>query len=628
MVFQPPSIDITILDGGLSSGTSTAGDGPPWILGLTNTGPLAPFNTSQASDVRSTFGHGEAVEAALYALNNEVASATLLRVDPTDAAAGVYGTITVEAQGAGFTATGDGTVKPGDLWEPVIEFTVGCTIGVTGGRYRYSLDNGGKYSGERELGTDTSITLPFGAGKYNLAGLELPVLIARVADIRTKFLAHTGESPTFHTVVDPAAPYTIATPIDDATVLTACANLRTHALTHAATVAGTHGVIDTAAQTALTALVNPATRAAAITFIEAFALIMFGASGHTTRITSAIHAAADNTNVLTAPPAVAGDIVAGDVFYLGTTAPRWSIDKLVDALLLVRDSTAPCNGVLEIVGNVNTSAEAQAIEDALDLVATKYRDVAAIGHFRPRNAGESLQAYAAAFELAHPLSSRSGRRGRLTLCASAYLPSSLSPGSICVRPWSFLAAPRLARTNISTNAIFASAGPAAGFGTLGLILRAADNTTVLPRAVDETFAGVCTPVALWAPMTVGLVVHASTPVTLAEDGSDFGLVHYRRIIDAVRKYAYTRLLVRKGQLVEPKAGSTLIDPNVAKTIGAAVTVELNEQFRKPGQVSNARCVIRESSIVSGSGTKILYADIFVRPLGYIEDIAATLQFEL
>lgn len=632
MAFQPPNISITVLDGGLSSGTIEAPDGPMWILGLASSGPLTPFTTSQPTDLKSTFGYGEGVEASLFALNNELRTCTFLRIDPTDATDGAYGTITVEAQGAGFTATGDGTIKPTMLWEPVIDFTVGGTIGTTGIRYRYSLDNGNKFSGERELGTATSITLPNGAGKYNLVGLELTTLVARVADVRTEFLAHTGESPTFHGVVDPNAPYTVATPTNDATVLTACANLLTHATTHVAVIAGTHGAVDTAAQAALGALSAPSTRAEAIAFIEAFVAAFFGDgttvnSGHTLRTASAVHLAPDTTNVLTSDPAVAGDIVAGDKFYLSTTAQRWHIDQLVAALEVVRDSNAPINGVLEIVGNVNTSAEAQAIEDALDQVATKYRDVAAIGHFRPRNAGESLQAYATAFETAHPLSSRSGRRGRLTLCASAYLPAQLFSGGISVKPISYAVAPRLARTSISTNAI-SGGNPPAEFGTLKAVLRASDNTTVLSRAVDESFAPVCTPVALWAPLSENNTVKMSRPVTLAEDGSDFSLIHYRRVLDAVRKSSYRVLLPRKGQKVAPKPGTVYIDPNEATRIGDATAKALNSVYRDGGDVDNIRVVVLETSVVSGAGDKVLNVQIFVRPVGYIEDISATLQFEL
>jgi hypothetical protein len=604
-----------------------------WILGMASQGVLTPFNTSQPTDLKSTFGTGDGVEASLFSLNNELRSITFLRVDPTDAIDGAYGLTTVESSAVGLLVAGDATAKPTDLWDVVVKFTKGGRLGETGIQYQYSLDNGGKYSGTKDLGTATSITLPFGAGKYDLTGNELDLLLARLVDIRTEFLAHTGGTGTYHGSLDGGS-YTVATPIDDATALTCCANLRTHALTHVVKVSGSpaiHGAADTTASTTITALANPTTRTEAIAFAEAFAAAFFGDgtanSGHTVRISPAVHGAADAVNVLTSDPALLDDIRAGDLFYLGTTAKRWHIDQLVVSLLLVRDSNLPINGVLEIVGNVLTSAEAQAIEDALDLVATKYRDVAAVGHFRPRNTGESLQVYADAFAAAHPPASRSGRRGRLTLTASGYIPSQQWVGGVGVRPASFATAPRLAHTRISTNAIYASAQPPVGFGTLKMVLRDTSGA-VLPRAVDETFAGVCTPVSLWAPLTDGNTVAMSRPVTLAEDGSDFGQIHYRRILDAIRKSAKISLKKRMGQGVAPKPGTVLIDPNEASRISSAESKTLQAAYVETGEVDGVRAVVLETSIVSGSGSKVTYAQIFVRPKGYIEDISATLQFEL
>jgi hypothetical protein len=629
MSLSPPSVEIQVRDGGLSAGSIAPDDGVFWVLGLASTGPLTPFTTSNSTDLKSTFGHGDGVEAALYALNNEVDSVTFLRVDPTDQAAGVYGAITVEAQGAGFTATGDGSVKPGDDWQPVIEFPVGGTIGATGIKYRYSLDNGNKYSGERELGTDTSITLPFGGGKYNLVGQELPLLLARLVDVRAQVLDHVALVGSVHGSAD-AGPYTITAPTNDASALTCCADLRTVALAHVVKVSGTpgiHGAADTTAQTALTALVAPATRAAAIEFIEDFVAIFFGDgstvnSGHTLRTASSLHGAVDSANVLTSDPAVAGDVVAGDMFYLTTKAPRWNIDKLVEALELAGDSTVPVNGVLEIAGAVLTNGEASAIEDAGAYIASKYRDVRIVGHFRLRNEGESLQAYAAAYALAHPLASSSGRLGRLTLCASMYLPSQLVVGATTARPASFALAPRLARTKLATNPI-----NTADFGTIRGAIRAANGTDVLPRAVDESFAGVCTPVRLWAPMTRPSGIQPSLAVTLAPDESDYETIQNGRVVDAVRKSAHKLLDARLGQNVAAKPGTVIIDPNEKKRIDASITKSLRDVYAGK-HCSDAYIVIDPTSVVSGVGTKLVKAAIYVVPLGTINAIEATISLAL
>lgn len=629
MPFDVPRITFRILDGGLSSGTTAPPDGPMWLLGMANSGQLTPYPTSQPTELKSEFSHGPGVEGSLYALNNELDQITFLRVDPTDATAGAYGSITVSSQGAGITVTGDGTVKPGDDWNPLVEWTVGGTIGVSGIKYRYSLDGGNKVSGERELGTDTSITLPHGGGKYNLVGLELTTLLARLVEVRAEVLDHVALVGSVHGSAD-AGPYTITAPVDDASALLCCTDLQTVSLAHVVKVSGAppiHGAADTTASTALTALTAPSDRAEAIVFIEEFVEIFFGDgstvnSGHTLRTASSVHGAVDSTNVLTTDPAVAGDVVAGDSFTLLTSAPRWSIDKLVESIELVKNSTLPCNGVLEIVGNVLTNSEAQAIEDALEGLGEKYRDVRAVGHWRARNIGESLQAYAAAFALAHPEASASGRQGRLTLTAWYYPPSQLVTGGATARPYAFAAAPRLARTELATNAI-----SEVDFGSVKGALRASDDT-VLPRGVDESFAAVCTPVRLWAPRSDPDGILASRPVTLAPDGSDFALIHYGRVIDAVKKSAYLSLKKRMGQKVAPKPGTVLVDPAEAKRVQDAETKKLDQQFVKTGQADGVRVVFELTSVVSGSGTKLAKFKIFVRPVGYIEDIAVDLQFSL
>lgn len=628
MTLAAPYVTIDTKDGGLSAGAQAPQDGVFWVFGMASQGPFTPFTTSSASDFKSTFGHGDGVEGALYALNNETRQITFVRVDPANATAGAYGAITVAFQGAGFTATGDVAARPADDTNPVVEFLTGGTIGVAGITYRYSLDGGNKYSGTRELGTDTSITLPYGAGKYDLVGLELTKLLARLVDIRTQFLAHTAEVGAYHTVVDPAAPYTVATPIDDATILTCCANLRTSALTHVATVAGTHGVADATASTALTALAVPTTRAEAIVFTEAFASIFFGTgtanSGHSIRVTSAIHTAPDAVNVLTAPAAIAGDVVAGDTFTLETTAPRWHIDKLIEALQKARDSSLSMNGVAEIVGRVLLNSEADAIETAAADIASKFRDVRLVGHYRMRNTGESLQAYGAAFAAAHPLASSSGRLGRLTLCASMYLSSQLNAGAIMARPASFAFAPRLARVGYSVNPINFD-----GYGTLKGAIRAS-NGEVLARAVDESFAEVCTPVRLWAPMTRPSGIQPSVAVTIAPDDSDYNRIENGRVVDAVRKAAHILLDRRLGQGVSPKPGTVYIDPKEAERIDGGVTKELKDVFVGDNRVHAERVytVTDLLSVVSGPSPHVVKMSIFVVPKGSIDAIEATISLAL
>lgn len=146
----------------------------------------------------------------------------------------------------------------------------------------------------------------------------LASLIARITDIRTQVLAHAAGTGTYHGSADGAS-YTITVPTTAATVYTACGQLKTTGLAHVVKVSGSpaiHGAADSAAQGALSALVVPTTLAEAQTFVEAYAAIMFGASGHTTRTAPAVHGAADATNVLTSTAAAATGSLAGRLWVI------------------------------------------------------------------------------------------------------------------------------------------------------------------------------------------------------------------------------------------------------------------------------------------------------------------------
>jgi hypothetical protein len=157
----------------------------------------------------------------------------------------------------------------------------------------------------------------------------LASLIARITDIKTKFLAHAAGTGTYHGTADGAS-YTITTPTTAATVYTACGELKTVALAHVVKVSGSpaiHGAADLAAQGALSALVIPTSLEEAKVFIEAFAGIMFGTGGHTNRTSPAVHGAADATNVLTSSAAVATNPLVGR---------QWGIDSNTGLVIVER----------------------------------------------------------------------------------------------------------------------------------------------------------------------------------------------------------------------------------------------------------------------------------------------------
>lgn len=145
----------------------------------------------------------------------------------------------------------------------------------------------------------------------------LTSLITRVTELKADVNGHAAGTGSYHGTADLAAPYTITTPTNAATLYTACSELKTAALAHVVKVSGSpaiHGAADSQAQAALWSLVVPTTLAEALEFVEAFAAIMFGSVGHTTRISPAVHGAADATNVLTSTAAAVTRSRAGRVW--------------------------------------------------------------------------------------------------------------------------------------------------------------------------------------------------------------------------------------------------------------------------------------------------------------------------
>jgi hypothetical protein len=167
MPFGIGKVDLTIATGAVAQASVATGRGPLTIVGPCTGGVVnTPTLLSNRSTLLQQFIGGPTVEAAAYALTYEVPSVVLVRTDDTGGTPGAYGSITeVET----VTVSADEDVLPADDLEPVVEFRTGGTVGSNGITYRYSLDGGRQFSGVLALGTSSSITLPYGGGKYNLS---------------------------------------------------------------------------------------------------------------------------------------------------------------------------------------------------------------------------------------------------------------------------------------------------------------------------------------------------------------------------------------------------------------------------------------------------------------------------
>lgn len=155
-----PKVTLNRLDNQLGVAIQTAE-----ILALCGQSAGGPLNTcgvyARKQDVISTFVDGPLVEAACYEIEWTGKPVVLCRTDKTTA--GAVGTITFTGTGSS-VVTAHAGVEPRDDYEVLVTIVNGCTVGITGGTYTYSLDGGRTTSLPQAIGTLTSITLPGSVG--------------------------------------------------------------------------------------------------------------------------------------------------------------------------------------------------------------------------------------------------------------------------------------------------------------------------------------------------------------------------------------------------------------------------------------------------------------------------------
>jgi hypothetical protein len=440
--------------------------------------PLAtptPFTTPGA--VQSAGSTGGAVEQAAFALSPNGGVQTVHVVNAGGANVGEYGSITQTWAGSlDPVASGDAAVLPDDTFEVVIEFTEDSTLGVTGGKYRVSLDGGFSFFAERDLGTATSITLPNGGGKINLDP-PLAGLLTYVNELVDDAADHFVEiAASVHGAAD-AGPYTIgAAAATQAAAITRFGQILTAAIAHVQVIAASvHGASDTTALTALNAITPPTTGQELLTAAIAFEAAFFGDgstlnSGHTLRTASSIHGAADAVNVVAGAAASPGEITDGDTIEFSTTGPSPDATQIQNAIRSLRAYTGDFAAI--VFSEPVTGALLQVIHDEIESLwdFAKFKDV--IASFRPPNAGETVTQYRAALHTS--LDAYSSTEIRVCSGAvrafSALMPAS-GGGVRPLRPTSWFVGPARARSQPQTYLAFLPAAPGVAIkDSRGLVL--------------------------------------------------------------------------------------------------------------------------------------------------------------
>jgi hypothetical protein len=625
--------NITQVDGRRVSGRSSRRK-PILIIGpVASTATLAA-NTGKrvttTAEVVTYCAHGPLAEAACDSITHENRVAIIMPTASTGTA-GAY----VSVDDDGMTdddapvIAGDTTVLPEDDLEPGVEFVAGGIVGTTGITYKYRTGGAlsASLSGVQALGTATSITLPLGAGKYNILPNEAQT-VAYLNDLVSEFQTHTDYlTGTVHGAVDPAT-YVIGTATTFADSYAVFTSLRTSAIAHVGVVGTTHGAADTTASTAITAIAVPATPHALVTALLAFKLAFFGTSptvdsGHTQRTAGTVHGGQDAANLPTATVASHGIIAAGDSFTAITSAPRWSIAELGAALdeVLLLPASLDYDGIL-LCGPVLTKVEADAIATKVEALRTKARWRRLQPHFRMREDGESLTDYRDDFETAFGTVEQRSLHGA---AVSWYVQSSHPSrfGQVDARPFSFAYFGRLCTLKPDINPTDET-DPPNGFGsfTRGYVRDPANPKNILPRAVDDGHTELFTPLRAVAPRTKNQVsegiVYPGQGAMFAPANSDFYIAPYARGIDEGCNVAFRPLEVRLGRKVLEAPDHT-IDPNERKRIESGITQDCEGPLVKTGIARSIEVLLDPDALLNTPPPVVVGATIKMNMDGYIDE---------
>ena len=315
-------------------------------------------------------------------------------------------------------------------------------------------------------------------------------------------------------------------------------------------------------------------------------------------------------------------ITAGDTITAITSAPRWSVAELgaaLDAVLLL-PSSLDYDGI-SLCGPVLSKVEADAIALKVEALRTKARWRRLQPHFRLRNMGESLDAYATAFDAAFGGVVQRALHGP---APSGYMYSSHPGrfGQVDVRPFSFVYFNRLCTLRPDVNPPDETEPPN-GFGsfTRFFVRDPANPQNILPRAVDDGHTELFTPLRAVAPRTKNQVsesiVFPGQGAMLAPEGSDFYIAPYARGIDEGCNLAFRPLEVRLGRKVLEAPDHTM-DPNERKRIEAGITQELDGPLVKTGIAQSVAVLLDPDALLNTPPPVTVGAEIIMDMGGYID----------
>lgn len=167
------------------------------VMGCSSAGSgLSPFFLSGTS-AQASVGYGDASDCLCQVIEQPNAGkkypCALYTVPGSTP--GSYGTIDIAEVDGTCRPTNSITLAPFGTYEAAIRMVAGCTVGVTGGTYQWSLDGGRHWSNTTALGTATSISIPNAGTGYDLTppAAQVTAFIAAVLEARADALAHFAD---------------------------------------------------------------------------------------------------------------------------------------------------------------------------------------------------------------------------------------------------------------------------------------------------------------------------------------------------------------------------------------------------------------------------------------------------
>lgn len=159
-----PEVRITEIDGALGVMPASAGRMMA-IVGAADSGPLnQPTAFARANAIKSAFGGGPLVEAALYMVERYGRPVLLVRTDSDPGSYPAGDVVAFVGDGTSAVTVDDENTAPNDDYECVFEVLKGGTVGTDGITIRWSLDAGRTWSSETGLGTSDEFVFPESGG--------------------------------------------------------------------------------------------------------------------------------------------------------------------------------------------------------------------------------------------------------------------------------------------------------------------------------------------------------------------------------------------------------------------------------------------------------------------------------